>query len=386
MASSDVPAAAVPGPKPAAQPGAGGRRMRVLILVIVVVVAAAFGAGYLLFGPNGLWNPGTQRNRAPVAVIATSKASPVTYDTITLNASGSSDPDGGALSYAWQLPNGSASHQVAVNYTFTSVGVFSFALTVTDPQGLQDTAHLDVTVRPAPLTVGTNIPYAPFEFYNGTAFAGFDIDLADAMATQAGYAAQWQNFVDFSVLLSTVGSGGVDMAASAITSSGLVGAVRNNTMYFSTPYFYVDFGVLVHSWNNLTCALAACTPGILANRTIGVVGGTTAADWVQTNLVATNLTPSSKVSTYADVTHALAALEANVTEILFTESYVSFGLASASNGTLRIAGLVSSGEMYSFAFPKNAAGFVLRERMDTAFQAVVQSGVYGTLYAKWFLS
>ncbi len=360
----------------------GGRRpnrMWIVVLAAVLVAAAAFGVGYYLLGRP------VPTNQPPIAVIHASNSAPVTYDTVTFNATGSSDPDGDALTYRWGLPNGTASSRAIVNYTFTSVGTFDFRLTVTDSHGLGDNATLAVTVRPAPLVVGTNTPYPPFEDYNVSTgqIEGFDVDLADALAAREGYAPQWKNYADFSVLLTTVGSGGVDMAAAAITSSGTVGALRNQSMYFSDPYFVVSLGALVNNTSNLSCALSVCTPMDLANRTIGVMTGSTAEAWVQDHLVATNLTPGSLVMSYTSATTAVEALRTGTVSVVLIESYVAQAIASAGVGQ-RVAGYIVTGEQYSFAFPHSAAGLVLRARMDAALAWAMQTGVYQNLYKKWF--
>ncbi len=373
-----------PGPDGNAGGRGNSRRMWVLLLVIVVA-AAALGAGYYL-QTRPVATPSTVVNHPPVAVIEVSKLAPVTYDTVILNGSASSDPDGDALTYLWQLPDGRNFARVSLNFTFASVGTFRFALTVTDSHGAQNTTDRDVTVAPAPLTVGTNAPYPPFEFFNGSTIEGFDIDLDNAVATRAGYAASWQDYQDFSTLLNTLASSGLDMAASAITSSGRVGAARNLTMIFSNPYFWVDYGALVQNVSAFTCPTLGCTPTALANRTIGAIVGSEAEVWVQDNLVSTNLTPSSKVTTYSSMTTALSALQTGSIEILFIESYTARGLATGSGGNLRVAGVVGTNETYSFAFPRTAAGSVLAGRINTALQALMANGVYDALLAKWFSS
>ncbi len=403
----------MPASQPAVEPLEEERRPRtsrlwVWSLVAVVIVAGVLGVGYGFLGwfapPTGTSpvdttpapNPPTPppspppsppaENQPPVALIQSSDLSPATYDTVAFNASDSSDPDGDALTYHWDLPNGSASNRVSVNYTFDSVGTFPFKLTVTDTHGAQDVAQVNVTVHPAPLTAGTNVPYPPFEMYNASAgkFEGFDIELAEAAAAEAGYAITWVNYDDFAVLLQSVAAGTVDMAAAAITSSGAVGAQRNLTMAFSLPYFWVDYGVLVGTSSDLRCLAPVCTPTELANRTVGVLGGSMPAAWVEENLVAANRTPRSMVYTYALLTSMIAALQGGSVSMLLLESFITDPLASGSGGSLKVAGVVSPGDAYSFAFPRTAEGLLTASRIDGGLEAVVQSGAYAVLYAKWF--
>src|SRR3972149_2491737 len=101
-------------------------------------------------------------------------------------------------------------------------------------------------LAPAPTTpqvtklfVGTNTPFPPFEFRNATTdnIEGFDIDLIGAILTRAGYTSELNDFRDFGALLTAVGTGRMDIAVSAITMNGDLGAQRNQTMSFSDPYY-----------------------------------------------------------------------------------------------------------------------------------------------------
>ena len=69
--------------------------------------------------------------------------------TVTFDGSGSSDPDGDALTYAWTVAGGTLDDSTAVAPTFTAgstPGVYNVSLTVTDPYGLFDTATTSVVV------------------------------------------------------------------------------------------------------------------------------------------------------------------------------------------------------------------------------------------------
>lgn len=80
-------------------------------------------------------------NQAPVADIA---INPVTGDaplTVTLDGSGSSDPENGQLTYTWIFGDGtSANGSPNLTHVYSNPGTYTAQLTVTDPQGAQDTA------------------------------------------------------------------------------------------------------------------------------------------------------------------------------------------------------------------------------------------------------
>jgi hypothetical protein len=76
---------------------------------------------------------------------------------VALDGSGSYDPDGGVLTYEWDLDNdGSFDDAVGPNPTFSLVGqdgVYTVSLRVTDPDGLSDTDSSTVTVANVPPSV-----------------------------------------------------------------------------------------------------------------------------------------------------------------------------------------------------------------------------------------
>jgi len=100
--------------------------------------------GFLL--TNGL--PPETPNEPPVAVATSNLSSGKVPLPVAFNGSGSSDPDGTIVSYAWDFGDGAGTSQEAdPTYTYSAAGTYIAALTVTDNGGLTATATLDITVR-----------------------------------------------------------------------------------------------------------------------------------------------------------------------------------------------------------------------------------------------
>ncbi len=73
-----------------------------------------------------------------LAPIATFTASPTTGQPpflATFDAAGSSDPNGGSLTYSWDFGNGQTSTGVSATQTFSTAGSYTVTLTVTDELG-----------------------------------------------------------------------------------------------------------------------------------------------------------------------------------------------------------------------------------------------------------
>ncbi|MFC8829339.1 PQQ-dependent sugar dehydrogenase [Streptomyces sp. NPDC057137] len=97
-------------------------------------------------------------NRSPVAKAVADKTSGPTPLAVAFSSAGSADPEGGALSYAWDFGDGTKSTDANPSHTYTEAGTFQPTLTVTDPEGLTGSASLVVTAGNSAPTVTLNTP------------------------------------------------------------------------------------------------------------------------------------------------------------------------------------------------------------------------------------
>jgi PKD repeat protein len=86
------------------------------------------------------------QHRAPTAVASAAPSSATTGTAITFDGSRSSDPDDGdTLTYAWSFDDGATATGATVTHAFTTPGVHTATLTVTDPTGLASQQAVSVT-------------------------------------------------------------------------------------------------------------------------------------------------------------------------------------------------------------------------------------------------
>jgi len=88
-------------------------------------------------------------NVAPVAAFTSSVASLA----VSVDASGSSDPDGTIASYAWGFGDGATGTGQTATHTYATAGTYTVALTVTDDDGATGTTTGQVTATPPPVGV-----------------------------------------------------------------------------------------------------------------------------------------------------------------------------------------------------------------------------------------
>jgi len=92
----------------------------------------------------------TVLNQAPVAVANADKTSGDAPLLVTFSSSGSSDPDGSSVSYAWNFGDGGTATTANPSHTYSTAGNFTATLTVTDNKGAaaSDTVDLSIAVPP----------------------------------------------------------------------------------------------------------------------------------------------------------------------------------------------------------------------------------------------
>ena len=94
---------------------------------------------------------------SPTAVLTVTPASGVAPVQVSADASGSSDPQGQQLSYAFDWGDGSivtAQSGAMATHTFGAAGSYTVEVRVTNTSGFSATAMQTVTVQPAPAYVG----------------------------------------------------------------------------------------------------------------------------------------------------------------------------------------------------------------------------------------
>lgn len=148
--------------------------------------AQADGPVWLAQGPDGalyyadLVGGRIQRiaasNSAPTARISATPTTGVVPLAVTFDGGGSTDPEGRALTYAWDLDGDGAYDDAATaraSYTYRSPATVAVRLRVTDPAGKTGSATQTITAgAPPTVTIGSPSPAATWAVGDAISFSG----------------------------------------------------------------------------------------------------------------------------------------------------------------------------------------------------------------------
>lgn len=161
-----------------------------------------------------------QPNRPPVLVAACTPLSGTAPLTITVDNTGSYDPDGGTFSYWWDFGNGQGIAAPSGTHTYSTTGTYTVTATLTDPQGATASKSFTVTVNPTVKTLrSTDITLSGMRILNWVSITGKVTvrDQANALVSGAAVAIKW-----------TLPNGTMKTASATTNSSGVAGFSTSN--------------------------------------------------------------------------------------------------------------------------------------------------------------
>ncbi len=215
-----------------------------------------------------------------------------------------------------------------------------------------------------PLTVGSDIPYPPFEQGKPGNYTGFDVELMEAIAGKIGRTAEFQD-TSFETIFRDVAQGKFE----AVISAATITPEREKAVAFSDPYYLSEQAILVKEGSEIE--------GIedLAGKVVGAQQGTTGLELGKEKANASELRP------YPEGPDAINALKAGTVEAVIIDAPVAQN-AVEEEGGVEIAEKVPTEESYGIAVALNNTE--LLEEINQGLKEVIEDGSYTTIYKKWF--
>ena len=233
------------------------------------------------------------------------------------------------------------------------------------------------------LTVGSDIPYPPFEFNDDTgALTGFDVEIVRALAERIGLENtddDWLS-VNFDTIFQQLQAGQrFDIIVAAVTAYAPDGSPAAETV--ADRRERVDFTVPMYdSLQSLTVNTEE-TPDISgvdslpSGARVAVQRGTTGAFYAEQNLT------DSELVLFPQSPQMYQALQAGQVVAVFNDLPVSIEEIKNKPG-LEVVEQVDTGEQYAIGV--NKENTALLEALDAAFEEIFADGTYAEIFKKYF--
>ena len=260
----------------------------------------------------------------------------------------------------------------------------------TEPSGNESedggTSEIDCSectlVTEGHLTVGSDIPYPPFEFEEGGALTGYDVELVREIAARLGLENTDDDWIstDFGTIFQQLASNTkFDIVVAAVTGYAAPGTPaeetvteRTNVIDFTVPYY--------PSLQSLTVDTAA-NPDITGvdalpeGARVGVQRATTGAFYAEENLT------SAELVSFEKAPQLYQALAAGQLDAVFNDLPVSIESIEGKDN-LEVVEQIETGEEYAMAVSKDNTA--LKDAVDAALQSMFEDGTFAEIYLKYF--
>jgi polar amino acid transport system substrate-binding protein len=219
-------------------------------------------------------------------------------------------------------------------------------------------------LTPGTLTIGSDIPYPPFEQGKPPDYTGFDVDLVDAIAKKLNLQPKWVDTA-FGTIFSDEQAGKFDIVASSTS----ITPPRKQKVTFSDPYFNADQSLMVQKGSDLQS-----TNDITSDTAIAVQEGTTGQDYAEKKT-------DAQVQAFPAIGTAFNALQAGQVDGVINDFAVS-AFALKKYPQLDVVQTISTDEHYGF--PMQKQNTALQNAVNGALKELIADGTYQKIYMKWF--
>jgi ABC-type amino acid transport substrate-binding protein len=223
------------------------------------------------------------------------------------------------------------------------------------------------TLEDGMLTVGSDIPYPPFEFRKGGELVGLDIDLINEIADRLGLET---DIIDtgFDTIFTQLAGGRYDVviAASTITPE------REEQVNFSDAYYNAQQSLTVNTTERDDIQ---SVDDLADGDVIAVQGGTTGKAWAEDNLA-----EGIEIRSFPEGPDGYTALEAGDVDGVINDEPTALAEIAAREG-LELVQQIPTGESYGIAVdPENEE---LLDAVNQVLAEIIEDGTYEDIYSRY---
>ena len=255
---------------------------------------------------------------------------------------------------------------VALGSALILVGAACREETPTTGNGDGDGGTQVTTLEEGILTIGTDLPYPPFEYREGGELTGFDVEIMEEIANRLGLEPEWVDS-PFDTIFTDLANGQFDVviAGSTITPE------REQEVDFSNPYF-----------RSLQALVVMDDSGIGSFEDLGdgdsvsVQSGTTGEIWAEENLEPNGV----EIRAFPEYPPVYNALEAGQVDGVVYDESSAIPETFNRPGT-EVVDTVDTNEFYGIAVDPNNDD--LLDAVNQSLQEMIDDGTYDEIYGHY---
>lgn len=214
------------------------------------------------------------------------------------------------------------------------------------------------------LVIGINDGYAPFGFTEGGQKKGFEVELMQKIAEEAGFKVRLKSLAGGDILRQ-VKDRKLDAGIAGIT----IKESRKKTVDFSTAYLQTGQQIAVLKNRNDIHSVKD-----LAKQTVGAKIGTSGYEYVS------KIAGVEEIRAFHTIDEVFQALErGDIDALVYDEPGIEHYVKK--HDTVKKIGKRLTSEHYAIALPK---GSIYTGRMNNALKTLGENGTFKQLYEKWF--
>lgn len=235
-----------------------------------------------------------------------------------------------------------------------------------EPTETEETTPAIETLQEGVLTVGSDIPYPPFEYREGGEVTGFDIELIREIANRLELEVEVID-TDFDTIFTQLAGGRFDVVASATT----ITPEREEEVNFTEGYYNAQQSLTVRADSGITSV-----DELGEEHSVAVQRGTTGEAWAEENLAPQGVT----LRTFTQTPDLYSAVEGGAVDGTINDEPSAIAEVEAREG-LELVETIDTGEVYGIAV--NPANEPLLDAINEALAEIIEDGTYEEIYGNY---
>lgn len=216
-------------------------------------------------------------------------------------------------------------------------------------------------------TVATDSSFVPFEFEENGEHVGFDMDIINGIAEEAGFDVKLE-VTNFDGIIPGLQTGSFDIAIAGITITD----ERKAAVDFTSPYYKSGTRIGVPVDNTDITSMEDLDGKTVASRL-----GSAPLDYLAENV------PGAKALPFEQLDQMYLAVEGGSADaLLYDAPNVEYYISTTGDGKLKAVGDLYEAQEYGIAVSKGNEALV--EAINQALANMIDDGRYAETYEKWF--